>query len=184
MENSGRPYQPRQGGRERGSGADKTESWRIQDQGRGQNFRPEGGQQGKRNQGGPYKASPKKGALGPLSYSPGGYRTGSSPSQKDDLRWSSVPENSGGSREDGWRERPQQHWRRSTKEEGPMEDREQGWRESSDGSAYKPGENHFRYHPNPLSKNKQTLTCINYSIELFSKKLILHFLFQRTKMEK
>uniref|UniRef100_A0A7N6A8I3 CCHC-type domain-containing protein n=1 Tax=Anabas testudineus TaxID=64144 RepID=A0A7N6A8I3_ANATE len=139
MENSGRPYRPRQGGWERGSGADKTESWRTQDQGRGQNFRPEGSQQGKRNQGGPYRASPKRGALGPLSYSPGGFRGGSSPSQKDDLRWSSGPENIGGSREDNWRERSQQHWRRSTRGEGPKEDQEQEWKEGTDGSAHKSG---------------------------------------------
>lgn len=140
MENLGRPYRPRQGGWERGSAADKTESWRIQDQGRGQNFRPEGGPQGKRNQGGPYRASPKKGALGPLSHSAGGFRGDSSPSQKDDLRWFSGPENGGGSREDNWRERSQQHWRRNTQGEGPKEDREQGWREGTDGSAHKSGE--------------------------------------------
>uniref|UniRef100_A0A4W6BQR3 Terminal uridylyl transferase 7 n=1 Tax=Lates calcarifer TaxID=8187 RepID=A0A4W6BQR3_LATCA len=96
MDNSGRPYRARQGGWERGAASDKAESWRIQDQGRGQNFRPEGGQQGKKNQGGPYWASPKKGALGPLSYSPGGFRGGHSPSQKDDVRWFSGPENTGG----------------------------------------------------------------------------------------
>ncbi|KAE8291936.1 Terminal uridylyltransferase 7 [Larimichthys crocea] len=146
MENSGRPYRARQGGWERGGGgggaaaggaaaaADKAESWRIQDQGRGQNFRSEGGQQSK-NQGGPYRASPKKGGLGPMSYSPGGFRGGHSPSQKDD-RWFSGPENSGGTREDNWRERAQQqqqqqHWRRSSQAEGPKEDREQG--------AHKPG---------------------------------------------
>ena len=144
MDNSGRPYRGRQGGWERGATADKAESWRIQDQGRGQNFRSEGGHQGK-NQGGPYRASPKKGGLGPMSYSPGGFRGGHSPSQKDDLRWYSGPENSGGSREDNWRERSQQqqqqqqqqHWRRSSQGEGPREDREQGRREATDGSAHK-----------------------------------------------
>ncbi|XP_045890712.1 terminal uridylyltransferase 7 [Micropterus dolomieu] len=136
MENSGRPYRARQGGWERGAAAaaaaaaDKAESWRIQDQGRGQNCRSEGGQQGK-NQGGPYRASPKKGVLGPMSYSPGGFRGGHSPSQRDDLRWSSGPENSGGSREDNWRERSQPHWRKSTQGEGPRED--------TDGSTHKPG---------------------------------------------
>ncbi|XP_070760617.1 terminal uridylyltransferase 7 [Enoplosus armatus] len=136
MENSGRPYRARQGGWERGAAAaaaaDKAESWRIQDQGRGQNFRSEGGQQGK-NQGGPYRASPKKGGLGPMSYSPGGFRGGHSPSQKEDLRWFSGPDNSGGSREDNWRERSQQqqHWRRSTQGEGPKED--------TDGSSHKSG---------------------------------------------
>ncbi|XP_051278400.1 terminal uridylyltransferase 7 isoform X1 [Dicentrarchus labrax] len=139
MENSGRPYRARQGGWERGATSDKPESWRIQDQGRGQNFRSEGGQQGK-NQGGPYRASPKKGGLGPMSYSPGGFRGGHSPSQKDDLRWFSGPENCGGSRDDNWRERSQQHWRRSSQGEGPKEDREQGRREPTDGSAHASGE--------------------------------------------
>ncbi|KAI3372656.1 hypothetical protein L3Q82_023126 [Scortum barcoo] len=133
MENSGRSYRARQGCWERGgaAAADKPESWRIQDQGRGQ-------------QGGPYRASPKKGGLGPMSYSPGGFRGGHSPSQRDDLRWYSVPEHSGGSREDNWRERSQQqqqqqHWRRSTYGEGPNEDREQGRRDGFDGSAHKSG---------------------------------------------
>ncbi|KAF1389433.1 hypothetical protein PFLUV_G00073370 [Perca fluviatilis] len=138
MENSGRPYWARQGGRDRGAGAERAESWRTQDQGRGQNYRSEGGQQGK-NPGGPYRASPKKGGLGPLSYSPGGSRGGHSPSQKDDLRWFSGPENSGGSREDNWRESSQQHWRRSTQGEGPKEDREQGGREDTDGNGHKSG---------------------------------------------
>ncbi|TKS78379.1 Terminal uridylyltransferase 4 [Collichthys lucidus] len=120
----------------------KAESWRIQDQGRGQNFRSEGGQQGK-NQGGAYRASPKKGGLGPMSYSPGGFRGGHSPSQKDD-RWFPGPENSGGTREDNWRERAQQqqHWRRSSQGEGPKEDREQG--------AHKSGE-HFEIYGGRLN---------------------------------
>lgn len=144
MENSGRPYRPRQGGWERGAAAsDKAENWRIQDQGRGQNFRSEGGQQGK-NHGGPYRASPTKGGLGPMSYSPGGFRGGHSPSQRDDLRWFSGPENSSGGREDNWRERSQQqqqqHSRRNLQGEGPKEDREQGYREASDSNSYKSGE--------------------------------------------
>ncbi|XP_031161561.1 terminal uridylyltransferase 7 [Sander lucioperca] len=138
MENSGRPYRARQGGWDRGAGAERAESWRTQDQGRGQNYRSEGGQQGK-NPGGPYRASPKKGGLGPLGYSPGGFRGGHSPSQKDDLRWFSGSENSGGSREDNWRESSQQHWRRSTQGEGPNEDREQGGREDTDGNGHKSG---------------------------------------------
>ncbi|XP_068461077.1 terminal uridylyltransferase 7 isoform X2 [Clinocottus analis] len=138
MENSGRPYRARQGGRERGPGTERAEGWRPQDQGRGQSYRSEGGQQGK-NPGGPYRASPKKGGMGPLSYSPGGFRGGHSPSQKDDPRWFSGPENSGGGREDAWRERSQQQWRRNTSGEGPKEDREQGGREDPDGNAHKPG---------------------------------------------
>ncbi|XP_041643234.1 terminal uridylyltransferase 7 [Cheilinus undulatus] len=140
MESSGRPYRARQGGWERGAATDKAESWRIQDQGRGQGFRSDGGQQG-RNHGGPYRASPKKGGLGPMSFSPGGFRGGHSPSQRDDLRWYSGPESSGGSREDNWRERSQQqqHWRRGTHGEGPNEDREQGRREDNDGGPNKSG---------------------------------------------
>ncbi|XP_068559289.1 terminal uridylyltransferase 7 [Cebidichthys violaceus] len=135
MENSGRPYRGRQGGRERGAGTERGESWRSQDQGRGQSYRSEGG-----HQGGPYRASPKKGGLGPLSYSPGGFRGGHSPSQKDDPRWFSGLDNSGGGREDSWRERSQPHWRRSSAPgEGPREDREQGGREDADGNAHNSG---------------------------------------------
>lgn len=79
-----------------------------------------------------------------MSYSPGGFRGGHSPSQKDD-RWFSGPENSGGTREDNWRERAQQqqqHWRRSSQAEGPKEDREQG--------AHKPGE-HFEIYGGSLN---------------------------------
>nr|XP_040051270.1 terminal uridylyltransferase 7 [Gasterosteus aculeatus aculeatus] len=133
MENSGRPYRGRQGGRERGTGTERAEGWR--DQGRGQGYRSEGGQPGK-NQGGPYRASPKKGGL---SYSPGGFRGGHSPSQNDDPRWFPGTENIGGGREEGWRERSQQPWRRSAPGEGPMEDREQGGTEDTDGNAHKSG---------------------------------------------
>uniref|UniRef100_A0A3Q1C2W4 CCHC-type domain-containing protein n=1 Tax=Amphiprion ocellaris TaxID=80972 RepID=A0A3Q1C2W4_AMPOC len=143
MDKPSRPYRAKQGSWERGASAptDKSESWRMQDHVRGQNFRSEGGQQqGKKNQGGPYWASPKKGGLGPLSYSPGGFRGGHSPSQRDDLRWFSGPENSGGGREDNWRERSQQqHWRRSTQGEGTREDREQGRRDIPDDGANNSG---------------------------------------------
>ncbi|KAK9523090.1 hypothetical protein VZT92_019515 [Zoarces viviparus] len=134
MENSGRPYRARQGGRERGAGTERGEGWRSQDQGRGQSYRSDGG-----HQGGPYRASPKKGGLGPLNYSPGGFRGGHSPSQKDDPRWFSGLENSGGGREESWRERSQPHWRRGAPGEGPRDDREQGGREDADGNAHNSG---------------------------------------------
>ncbi|KAM9858777.1 terminal uridylyltransferase 7 [Aulostomus maculatus] len=135
MENSGRPYRRRQGGRERGAAADRGESWRNQDQGRG----PQGrGQQGKKNQGGSYRGSPGKGGQGPSGYSPGTFRGGHSPMQRDG--WYSPPENSGGNREDDWRDRTQSlKWRKDTRGEGPNEDREQWRKESSDGGAHKPG---------------------------------------------
>lgn len=141
MENSGRPFRARQGGWERGAvTADKEENWRIPDQGRGLNYRPEGVQQGK-NQGGPYRASPKKGGLGPMSYSPGGFRGGHSPAQREEFRWFSGPENSSGSREDNWRERSQQqHWRRSLQVEGSKEDREHGHQDATEGGSLKSGE--------------------------------------------
>ncbi|XP_068616839.1 terminal uridylyltransferase 7 [Brachionichthys hirsutus] len=136
MENSGRPYRgARQGGRERGGATEKTESWRTQDQGQGQSFRPEGS-----HQGGGYRLSPKKGGLGPLSCSPGVFRGGHSPSQKGDGQWFSGPENSGGSRGDDAGERSQQqpHWR-SSSHGGPNEDREQGRRGTTDESAHNSG---------------------------------------------
>ncbi|XP_053180647.1 terminal uridylyltransferase 7 [Scomber japonicus] len=140
MENSGRSYRTRQGGWERGSPSEKADSWRNQDQGRGQSFRPHGGQQDKKNHGGPSWASPKKGGMGPLGYSPGGFRGGHSPLQMDDTRWFPGHEGSGGGREDNWRERSQQqHWRRNTQGEGPKDDKEQWRRDDSDGGANKPG---------------------------------------------
>ncbi|XP_041854762.1 terminal uridylyltransferase 4 isoform X2 [Melanotaenia boesemani] len=141
MENSGRPYRPKQGGWERGAAArDMADGWRMQDQARGQNLRSEGAQQGKKNQGAPYRASPKKGGLGPLSYSPGGLRSGHSPSQRDDFQWFG-PENSSGRREDNWNERlqQQQYWRRNTQGEGPKDAREQERRDATDESAHKSG---------------------------------------------
>ncbi|XP_071388763.1 terminal uridylyltransferase 7 isoform X1 [Centroberyx affinis] len=139
MEESGRPHRARQGGWERGMAADEAESWRSQDQGRGYSSKHEGGHQGKKNQGGPYRASPKKGGLGPLSSSPGGFRGGHSPLQKEGFRRFPGPENNVGGREDNWRERPQQHWRKSSQGEDLKEDREQGRRESADGTAHNSG---------------------------------------------
>ncbi|XP_029367292.1 terminal uridylyltransferase 7 isoform X2 [Echeneis naucrates] len=152
MENTGRHYRSRQGGWERGTtgagaAADKTENWRILDQGRGQSFRPEGGHQGKKNQGASYWASPKKGASGPLSYSPGGFRAGHSPSQKDDVRWSIGLESSGGSWEDNWRERSQQqYWRRGIQGEGPKDEREHGKKDTPEPIAAKPGRRRRNRH--------------------------------------
>lgn len=139
MEDLSRPYRARQGGWERGGVTDKTETWRIQEQGRGQTFRYEGSRQSK-NQCGPYRPSPKMGDLGSTSYSPGLFRGGNSPSQMDDVRWFSGPDNSGVSREDNWRERMhQQHWR-SGSQEGQKRDREQGRKETNDDGAHNSGE--------------------------------------------
>lgn len=136
MENSGRPHRPKQSSWERGAAAaDKEERWRMHDQGRGQNLRSEEGQQGKKNQAGPYRASPKKGGLGSLSYSPVGLRGGHSPSQRDNIRWFSGPDSTE-SQEDYRREfSREQHWRRSSQAEGPKDDRE-----TTDGGAPKSGE--------------------------------------------
>uniref|UniRef100_A0A1A8KMV7 Kinesin family member 21A n=2 Tax=Nothobranchius kuhntae TaxID=321403 RepID=A0A1A8KMV7_NOTKU len=137
MDNTGRPYRTKQGNWERGAAAaGKAENWRTNDQFRGQNMRPEGGQQGKKNQGAPYKASPKKGGLGPLSYSPGGYRGDHSPSQRDD-QWFTGFENSYLNQEDNWRGRTQQPWRRTTQGEGLTENMDQGRRDAA--NAHKQG---------------------------------------------
>lgn len=158
MENSGRPYRAKQGGRERGAAAaaaaEKGESWWMQDQVRGQNFRSDGGQQAKKNQGGPYRASPKKGGLGPLSHSPGGLRGGHSPSQRDDVRWFSGPQ------EDNWRERPQQSWRRGMQGESPKEDREQGRREATDDGFQKSG----KCLEVSLCRRNETLSALSQSL--------------------
>ncbi|KAM6930542.1 terminal uridylyltransferase 7 [Xenentodon cancila] len=141
MENSGRPYRSKQASWERGgpAAADKEERWKMHDQVRGPNLRSEGGQQGKKNQVGPYRASPKKGGLGPLSYSPVGIRGGHSPSQRDNFRWFSCPDSSVESQEDYWREFPkEQHWR-SAQADGQKDDREHGRRDSTDAGAPKSG---------------------------------------------
>ncbi|PWA15881.1 hypothetical protein CCH79_00009039 [Gambusia affinis] len=136
MENSSKPYRSKQKSREKGSTASaKGENWKMQDQTRGHNSRSEGSQHGKKSQGGPYNASPKKGGLGPLGYSPGGFRGGQSPSQRDDLRWCSV--NNDFSQEEIWRGHSQQHdWRWRTQGESSHE---YGMREDTDDIAYKPG---------------------------------------------
>ncbi|XP_054895394.1 terminal uridylyltransferase 4 [Poeciliopsis prolifica] len=136
MENSSKPYRSKQKNREKGTTAsDKGENWKMQDQIRGHSSRSEEGQHGKKSQGGPYNASPKKGGLGPLGYSPGGFRGGQSPSQRDDLRWSSV--NNDFSQEEIWRGQSQQHdWRRRNEGESSNEC---GMREYTDDIAHKPG---------------------------------------------
>ncbi|KAM4616906.1 terminal uridylyltransferase 7 isoform 2-T3 [Polymixia lowei] len=140
MEESGRPRNVKQGSRERSTVADEAESWRSHDVGRGYSPKPEGGHQGRKNQGGPYRASPKRGGLGPLSSSPGGFRGGHSPSQREGFRRFPGPENSGGGQEENWRERSQQqHWRKSTQGDDLREEREQGRRESADGAAHNSG---------------------------------------------
>ncbi|XP_032433666.1 terminal uridylyltransferase 7 [Xiphophorus hellerii] len=135
MENSSKPYRSKQKSREKGATASgKGENWKMQDQIRGHNSRSEGGQHGKKSQGGPYNASPKKGGLGPLGYSPGGFKGGQSPSQRDDLRWCSVNDFS---QEEIWRGHSQQHdWRRRNLGESSNE---YGMREDTDDIAYKPG---------------------------------------------
>ncbi|XP_035999912.1 terminal uridylyltransferase 7 [Fundulus heteroclitus] len=137
MENSGRPYRAKQRASEKGAtAADTGESWKMQDQVHGHNSRLEG----KKNQGGPYKASPKKGGLGPLAHSPGGFRGGQSPSRRDDSQWFSGSVSSDFSQEDTWRGySQQQHWRRRTQGESPNEDGEYGRREDADDVAHKPG---------------------------------------------
>uniref|UniRef100_A0A1A7WHH6 Zinc finger, CCHC domain containing 6 n=1 Tax=Iconisemion striatum TaxID=60296 RepID=A0A1A7WHH6_9TELE len=156
MDNAGRSYRTKQGNWERGAAAtDKAENWRANDQFRGQNMRPEGGQQGKKNQGGPYKASPKKGGLGPLSYSPGGYRGGHSPLQRDD-QWFTGFENSCLNQEDNWRGRTQQPWRRTTQGEVLTENMDQGRRDAAD--AHKQGNRRRnRKTKNALAKEDRSL---------------------------
>lgn len=144
MDNSGRPYRRMRGTWEReAAGTDEAECWRMHDQVRGQNLRCDGGQQGKRNQGGPYKASPKRGGLGPLGPSPAGFKGGHSPSQGDGFQWFPGPESGSLVREDNWRVRTQQQqqqqqWRRNAQVEGSTED--MGQRRGEDDFAQKPGE--------------------------------------------
>ncbi|KAJ8005520.1 hypothetical protein DPEC_G00118810 [Dallia pectoralis] len=107
------------GGRET---ADDAETWRNQDVGRGYSPKPDRGGHGKRGgHGGFYRASPKKGGMGPLNSSPGAgaggvSKGGHSPSQKEVFR--RYPENvQAEGREENWRERPSQRWRRTSQGE-------------------------------------------------------------------
>ncbi|KAM9823006.1 terminal uridylyltransferase 7-like isoform 3-T3 [Syngnathus typhle] len=128
MENSDRHNRARPGSR--GAASDGR---RNQEHNRGQPFRMDGGVQGKKNQGGPYWSSPNRGGLGPLAYSPGAFRGGHSPLQRDDLHRFWSPENSGGTREETWREHIHQQWGKSVRDGGPYEDRDTWRRDTSDG---------------------------------------------------
>ncbi|XP_051923084.1 terminal uridylyltransferase 7 isoform X50 [Hippocampus zosterae] len=134
MENSDRHNWTRSG-----SWGAAADGWRSQDQSRGQTFRTDGGQQGKRNQGAPYWSSPKRGGFGPLGYSPGAFRGGHSPLQRDDLHRFWSPENSGGTREESWREHLQQQWGKSFRDGGPHEDRDMWRRDTTDGNVLNAG---------------------------------------------
>ncbi|XP_038133260.1 terminal uridylyltransferase 4 isoform X2 [Cyprinodon tularosa] len=123
MENSGKPHRTKQGTKERGAtAAGKGENWKMQDQVCGHDSRSEGGQQGKKNQGSPYKASPKKEGQG--TQGPVGFRGGQSPSQRDSLRRFPCTVNSDICQEDDWRgySQQQQHWRRRGQGQSPNED--------------------------------------------------------------
>ncbi|KAL0979932.1 hypothetical protein UPYG_G00191750 [Umbra pygmaea] len=120
---------PRQGGHERGAAADEAETWRNQDAGRGYSPMHERGGHGKRGgHGGFYRASPKKGGMDPPSSTPGsggGLKGSHSPSQREGFHRN--PENlQAEGREENWRERPPQRWRRTSQGEDPGEDRELG----------------------------------------------------------
>ncbi|XP_049618623.1 terminal uridylyltransferase 7 isoform X3 [Syngnathus scovelli] len=124
MENSDRHNWARPG-----SWGAASDGRRNQEHNRGQPFRMDG----KKNQGGPYWSSPNRGGLGPLAYSPGAFRGGHSPLQRDDPHRFWSPENSGGTREETWREHMQQQWGKGVRDGGPYEDRDTWRRDTSDG---------------------------------------------------
>ena len=141
MEEPGRPRSDKQGSRLRNTTTDEADAWRSQESRHGYNPIPVGGQQSRKNQGGgggaPYRPSPNKGGMGPLSSSPGGFRGGHSPSQKEGIRRFSGPQNSG-VRGDGWRGHPKQQqqqqpqqWRKG---EHMRDERDYGNREPADGA--------------------------------------------------
>ena len=110
MEESGRQRYPKQGGRERGPVAEDADAWRSQDAGRVYNPQKE------RPYGGPYGAGSKKG--GPLSSSPGGFKGGHSPSQREGFRRFPGSDNQAGGPKENWRDRqPQQRWKRGYQDE-------------------------------------------------------------------
>ncbi|XP_045081587.1 terminal uridylyltransferase 7 isoform X1 [Coregonus clupeaformis] len=144
-ESGGRPRYPKQGGRERGAVANEAEAWRNQDAGRGYSPKPERRGQGKRGR-------PKKGVMGPLSSSPGGgvFKGGQSPSQREGFQRPRYPESQQveglvEGREENWRERPSQRWRRTSQGEDPGEDREQGRRDNTDNTPHSSGGRNCRY---------------------------------------
>ncbi|XP_029573951.1 terminal uridylyltransferase 7 isoform X2 [Salmo trutta] len=140
-ESGGRPRYPKQGGREKVPVANEAEAWRNQDAGRGYSTKPERG-----GHGGFYRASPKKGGMEPLSSSPRGvvFKGGQSPSQREGFQRPRYPESQQAEdlvegREEKWRERPSQRWRRTSQGEDPGEDWEQGRRDNADNTAHSSG---------------------------------------------
>ncbi|XP_062307775.1 terminal uridylyltransferase 7 [Osmerus eperlanus] len=110
MEESGRQRYPKQGGRERGPVAEDADVWRSQDAGRVYNPQKE------RPYGGSYGSGSKKG--GPLSGSPGGFKGGHSPSQREGFRRFPGSDNQAGGTKENWRDRPpQQRWKRGYQDE-------------------------------------------------------------------
>lgn len=146
MEEPGRPRSDKQGSQPRNANTDEADNWRSLDARHGYNPIPAGGQQSRKNQGGggvPYRPSPKKAGMGPLSSSPGGFRGGHSPSQKEGFRRFPGPQNNNnnsGGRADGWRERskPQQQWRKG---ENMRDEREFGNREPGADGPHNSGKN-------------------------------------------
>ncbi|XP_056447652.1 terminal uridylyltransferase 7 isoform X1 [Gadus chalcogrammus] len=139
MEEPGRPRSDKQGSRLRNTATDEADTWRSQESRHGYNPIPAGGQQNRKNQGGvPYRPSPNKGGMGPLSSSPGGFRGGHSPSQQQGVRSFPGPQNRE-VRGDGWRghpKHPQQQqqqqppqWRKG---EHMRDERDYGNREPAD----------------------------------------------------
>ncbi|XP_034026885.1 terminal uridylyltransferase 7 isoform X2 [Thalassophryne amazonica] len=136
MENSGRPHRFKQSGWEKGTAPDTIEKWRSQDLDQGENFRLEGGQQGSKNQRGPYRASPKQRRVGPLSNSRGTFRGGYGFSPNNEAWWFSSFENSRQGLDENCKVHLQSpHFKKSTLE-GLKEDGEQWRREATDDSAH------------------------------------------------
>ncbi|XP_055019106.1 terminal uridylyltransferase 7 isoform X2 [Boleophthalmus pectinirostris] len=141
MDNPGRPHQNWQGG------------WdRTYDQARGQNFRPEGGHQGRNNQS-EFRGTSKRGRQNFQGSSPGGFRGGHSPSLRDDLRWASSPDTSGGSQANHKKERFEpQNWRTRPLSESPREDTE-----ATDGNTHKSGKRRNRNRNTPSENNGEAV---------------------------
>lgn len=137
MENQGKPRNSMHGGRNRNH-----------DQARAQNFRPEAGQQGRSNQN-DFRGSAKKGRQNFLGTSPGGFRGGHSPSLREDYRWFSGPDSSGGGQAKNKRERLEpQNWRTQPQSDSPREDSE-----AYVGGAHKSGKGRNRKNRNMHTEN-------------------------------
>lgn len=160
MENQGKPRNSVHGGRNRNH-----------DQARAQNFRSEAGQHGRNNQN-DSRGSSKKGRQNFQGTSPGGFRGGHSPSLREDHRWFSGPDSSGGSQAKSKRDRLEpQNWRTQPQTDGLREDSEAygGAHKSAKGRNRKSRNTHNDYLSEAV--NEERSGTMGYNLSQAQKRL-------------